>query len=90
MDQVGGVQVAIDEPLFAPGQSIAGREEQVAGATPAEITAPMAGDDLLPRAQCRSTHAITVTATLAVLMEVADYARMRRMLRGIKSRAEGH
>jgi hypothetical protein len=32
------------------------------GATPAEVAAPMAGDDLLPRAQYRTTRAITIDA----------------------------
>lgn len=32
------------------------------GATPAEVAAPMPGDDLLPRAQYRTTRAITIDA----------------------------
>src|SRR5262249_4493187 len=38
------------------------RRHQRWGATAAEVAAPMAGDDLLPRAQYRSTRAITIAA----------------------------
>jgi hypothetical protein len=39
------------------------RRHRTWSATPAEITATMPGDDLLPRAQYRSTRAITIAAT---------------------------
>jgi hypothetical protein len=39
------------------------RRHRTWGATPAEIAATMPGDDLLPRAQYRSTRAITIAAT---------------------------
>jgi hypothetical protein len=39
------------------------RRHRTWGASPAEITATMPGDDLLPRAQYRTTRAITIAAT---------------------------
>jgi len=52
------------------------------GATPAEVAGSMPGDALLPRAQFRAT------LLGVLLMEFGDFAMLRRMLRGIKARAE--
>jgi hypothetical protein len=51
--------VAADLPRFVTAP-LRRRRHQTWGATQAEVAAPMAGDDLLPRAQYRSTRAITI------------------------------
>lgn len=66
------------------------------GATKAEARAPLPGDHLVARARFRATRAITIDAPPeavwpwlgVMLMELGDFAMLRRMLRGIKVRAE--
>lgn len=53
--------VAADLPWFAVAPLLR-HWHRTWGATPAEVTADMPGDDLLPHAQYRSTRAITVSA----------------------------
>ncbi|HEX5206127.1 MAG TPA: SRPBCC family protein [Actinoplanes sp.] len=56
--------VVADLPRFVVAP-LRRRRHRTWGATPAEVAARMPGDDLLPRAQYRSTRAITVGATPA-------------------------
>jgi hypothetical protein len=58
--------VVADLPRFLTAP-LRRRRHRTWGATPAEITATMPGDDLLPRAQYRSTRAITIAATPALV-----------------------
>jgi hypothetical protein len=51
--------VVADLPLFLTSPLYRARHQRW-GATPAEVIAPMPGDDLLPRAQYRCTRAISV------------------------------
>ncbi|MBG0568683.1 hypothetical protein [Actinoplanes aureus] len=51
--------VVADLPRFLAAP-LRRRRHRTWGATPAEVTAAMPGDDLLPRAQYRSTRAITI------------------------------
>src|SRR5690349_21431354 len=53
--------VVADLPRFVVAP-LRRRRCQTWGATAAEVTAAMPGDDLLPRAQYRSTRAITIAA----------------------------
>jgi hypothetical protein len=54
--------VVADLPRFLTAPLLR-RRHRTWGATPAEITATMPWDDLLPHAQYRSTRAITIAAT---------------------------
>jgi hypothetical protein len=54
--------VVADLPRFVTGPLLR-RRRRTWGATAAEITATMPGDDLLPHVQYRSTRAITIAAT---------------------------
>jgi hypothetical protein len=54
--------VAADLPRFLTAPLLRGWH-RTWGATPAEVTDGMPGDDLFPRAQYRSTRAITIAAT---------------------------
>src|SRR3954447_2587553 len=56
--QVGAVLVDLPLFLVAPLR----RRHRTWGASPEEVAAAMPGDDLLPRAQYRSTRAITISA----------------------------
>jgi hypothetical protein len=59
----------------------------------------MDGDDVVPGAQFRATRAVTIAAEPAavsapagllsvLLLEIGDFPMMRRMLLGIRARAE--
>jgi hypothetical protein len=95
----GVVPVVEDLPLFLTAP-LYRRWHLRWGATPQDLVATVPGDELLPNAQFRSTRAITIAASPVddlldktallglVLMEFGDFAMMRRMLYGIKDRAE--
>jgi hypothetical protein len=62
-DLAGQLRDAVaDLPRFIGGPLLR-RRHRTWGATQPETAAPMPGDDLLPRAQYRSTRAITIAAT---------------------------
>ena len=54
--------VLVDLPLFLVSP-LRRRRHRTWGATPDEVAAPMPGDELRPRAQYRSTRAITIEAS---------------------------
>jgi hypothetical protein len=60
------VDVICDLPVFVTAPLYRTRHLHW-GATPAEIAAPLPGDDLLPHAQFRSTRAITIDALPAAV-----------------------
>lgn len=90
LDALSGVPLFVSTPFR--------RKEHLRwGASDAEVAGAMPGDDLVPKASFDATRAITieqgerdhcVAVFTLLLLELGDFPMMRRMLTGIKERAE--